>query len=235
MRSRIVKSAAGRRIARWGSCAILWMLLWSIMLIAAMTAAAAAQTRAGSITELRGRASIERNGILFAAVLALPIMVSDKIETADRSGLTILLVDGSRLLLSDSSSMVIDRMIFDTAAANSRMNVLISLFKGQLESLVHPAASPHFEVHTPNAIAGVRGTDFKAAYVDGQPCPGFPTCLRYTDVGVYEGIVEVSNPANPRAASVRVTSGYETTVPCELPPATPGPLGMGDLTAPGYH
>jgi hypothetical protein len=84
-------------------------------------------------------------------------------------------------------------------------------------------------------VVGVRGTDFTTKYVAGKPCPGFPQCLRYTDVGVYKGIVEVSNPTNPKAAAVRVSSGYETTVPCELPPAKPGPLGMGDLTAPGYH
>jgi ferric-dicitrate binding protein FerR (iron transport regulator) len=229
------KATVGYTVTRWKNCTILWMLLRSLLLIAAMTEAAAAQTHAGSITELRGSASIERSGNLFAAVLASPIMVSDKIETAERSSLTILLLDGSRLTLSDSTSMVVDRMILDSVAVDSRLNVLISLFRGQLESFVHSAASPHFEVHTPNAIAGVRGTDFKTAYVDGKPCPGFPTCPRYTDVEVYEGIVEVSNPANPRAAAVSVASGYETTVPCELPPAAPGPLGMSDLTAPGYH
>ena len=214
---------------------LLSLVLPLLMLSAAIAASAAAQTRAGSIIELRGSARIGRNGNLLDAVLALPILASDKIETAAQSSLTILLLDGSRLTLSDSTSMVVERLIPDSAAANSGLNVVISLLRGQLESLVHFTGSPHFEVHTPNAITGVRGTDFKTAYIDGKPCPGFPTCLRYTDVGVYEGIVEVRNPANPRAAPVRVASGYETTVPCELPPAAPGPLGMGDLAAPGYH
>ncbi|MEA2680292.1 MAG: hypothetical protein QOK03_2014 [Candidatus Binataceae bacterium] len=216
---------------------LFWILLRSLVLVAVLTVAAAAQTPAGSITELRGGASIERNGSSFAAALAIPIMISDKIDTADRSSLTVELLDGSRLTLSDSSSIIIDRMISDPAIANSMVQVLIRLFRGQLESLVHPAvaAPPHFEVHTPNAVVGVRGTDFKTEYIEGKPCPGFPKCLRYTDVGVYQGIVEVSNPTSPNAVSVRVASGYETTVPCELPPATPGPLGMGDITAPGYH
>jgi hypothetical protein len=92
-----------------------------------------------------------------------------------------------------------------------------------------------FEVHTPNAVASVRGTDFDTEYIEGKPCPGFPQCLRYTDVGVYKGTVAVRNPTSLKSISVLVAAGYETTVPCELPPATPGPLGMGDLTGPGYH
>jgi hypothetical protein len=94
---------------------------------------------------------------------------------------------------------------------------------------------PGFEVHTPNAVVSVRGTDFDTEYIEGKPCPGFPQCLRYTDIGVYKGIVEVRNPTSLKSISVRVTAGYETTVPCELPPANPAPLGIGDLTAPGYH
>ena len=90
-------------------------------------------------------------------------------------------------------------------------------------------------MHTPNAVVAARGTNFETAYIVGKPCPGFPECLRYTDVGVYEGVVEVSNPTNPRAAPVRVTPGYETTVPCELAPSSPAPLGMGELGAPGYR
>ena len=43
------------------------------------------------------------------------------------------------------------------------------------------------------------------------------------------------NPTSLKSISVRVAAGYETTVPCELLPATPGPLGIGNLTAPGYH
>jgi hypothetical protein len=120
------------------------------------------------------------------------------------------------------------------ARVDSRINLLI----GHLRSIINAGVEgsrPKFEVHTPNAVAGVRGTEFETAYIAGKPCPGFPTCLRYTDVGVFKGIVEVSNPTNPSASSVRVTQGYETTVPCELPPSSPAPLGMGELGAPGYH
>ena len=213
-------------------------LLLAVVLISVSHAAtASAQIRAGSITEIHGLASVQRNGQTNPAALPTAIMEGDKIATAERASVTVALIDGSRLTLSESSSMVIYRAKVEPALVGLANQFFVKLFNGTLGSVVTPVVgrAKQFEVHTPNAVVGVRGTDFKTEYIEGKPCPGFPQCLRYTDVGVYQGIVEVSNPTNATAASVRVTSGYETTVPCELPPATPGPLGMGDLTAPGYH
>jgi hypothetical protein len=214
-----------------------WLLLAVLMIFVSQTPDACAQVRAGSIIEIEGIASVERNGQTTLAALATAIMEGDKIATAERATVTVGLIDGSRLTLSESSSMVIYRAKVEPAIASLADRFFVKLFSGTLGSVVTPASnSPaQFEVHTPNAVVGVRGTDFKTEYIAGKPCPGFPTCLRYTDVGVYKGIVEVSNPTSAKAAAVQVTSGYETTVPCELPPAKPGPLGMGDLTAPGYH
>ncbi|MBV8362481.1 MAG: FecR domain-containing protein [Deltaproteobacteria bacterium] len=196
-----------------------------------MAGNAVAQVNAGKITELHGTADVQRNGRLIAATPAMPILVGDKLETSRQSSVTIELVDGSQLTLSDASSVVIDRAMTSTA------DPMIELFKGKLRSIVNIAAGRlrGFEVHTPNAVASVRGTDFDTQYIEGKPCPGFPQCLRYTDIGVYKGIVEVRNPTSLKPVSVQVTAGYETTVPCELPPANPAPLGIGDLTAPGYH
>jgi hypothetical protein len=192
---------------------------------------AAAQMTEGTVKELHGIVRIERNGHSIDAAPGIPIVTGDKIETLRRSSVSIELLDGSQLTLSDKSSAVIDRTM--RGGTDSK----IDLFKGKLRSIINITAGnrPRFEVHTPNAVAAVRGTDFETEYIEGKPCPGFPECLRYTDVGVYKGIVEVTNPTSTKPVSVRVAAGYETTVPCELPPARAGPLGIGDLTAPGYH
>ena len=214
-----------------------WLLLGAALIFVSRAADAAAQIRAGSIIEIHGNASVERNGRTTPAALATSILEGDRIATTDEAGVTVGLIDGSRLTLSESSSIVIYRAKVEPAIVGMANRFFVKLFSGTLGSLVIPAAdaSAQFEVHTPNAVVGVRGTDFKTEYIEGKPCPGFPTCLRYTDVGVYKGIVEVSNPTSTKPTAVQVTSGYETTVPCELAPAAPAPLGMGDLTAPGYH
>jgi hypothetical protein len=208
-----------------------WLLLWFWLTSFCLARNAAAQVSAGTIKELRGSADVQRNGRSIAAVPAMPILVGDKLETSRQSSVVVELVDGGQIILSDASSAVIDRTL--TSPADST----IDLFKGKLRSIVNIAAGKlsGFEVHTPNAVAAVRGTDFDTQFIEGKPCPGFPQCLRYTDIGVYKGTVEVRNPTSLKPISVRVSAGYETSVPCELPPTPPAPLGIGDITAPGYH
>jgi hypothetical protein len=111
----------------------------------------------------------------------MPILVGDRIDSKRQSSVTIELTDGSQLQLSDASSVVIDRTMANTADST------IELFRGKLRSLVNLAAgkAAAFQVHTPNAVTSVRGTDFATEYIEAKPCPGFPQCLRYTDVGVY--------------------------------------------------
>jgi len=186
----------------------------------------------GSVTELEGTAELFRAKQEFNVAIKMPVIARDKLQTMAKSSLTVTLLGGSQLRLAELSTMVID-----DAAADARSNTTISLMLGHLRAVVHTAvgAPPHFEVHTPNAIVGVRGTEFRTAYIEGKPCPGFPTCLHYTEVGVFKGVVEVRNPTNPKAAPVRVTEGYETTVPCDLPPSSAAPLGMNELGAPGYR
>jgi hypothetical protein len=196
-----------------------------------------AQTPVGSVSELEGSAQLERGGHESAVTVGIEVQVHDRLRTMAHSHLTVSLRDGSRLMLAESSSMVIDQ---SAVSADTTTDSTIQLLSGHLRSIINITAGasgkfPTFEVHTPNAVAGVRGTEFETAYIAGKPCPGFPTCLRYTDVDVYRGIVEVSNPGNPKALPVRVAGGYETTVPCEQPPTSPAPIGMGELGAPGYR
>ncbi len=77
-----------------------------------------------------------------------------------------------------------------------------------------------------------EGTDFDTTYIEGIVRPGYEGCQRYTDVRVREGIVAVSNLANPTEV-VEIEAGYETTVPCELAPLNAGPLGIAGAAGPG--
>jgi hypothetical protein len=216
-----------QKSSRW------WLLVELVLVLAYANRVACAQIQVGSLTSLRGAAIIQRSGHSIAAAMAMPIMLGDKLQTSAESEATIALVDGSQLTLSESAAIVVDQSVVGPRPADS----IINLFTGKLRSVINLRGGswPDFEIHTPNAVAAARGTDFETEFIEGKPCPGFPQCLRYTDVGVYKGVVEVRNPTSATAPSVLVSSGFETTVPCELPPANPGPLGMGDLSAPGYH
>jgi ferric-dicitrate binding protein FerR (iron transport regulator) len=219
-----------RRAVRYEASVFLLFLLCLTVLGGRLVLALAP---VGSVTELVGIAKLSRGRQILDVVIKMAVMVHDRLQTMPKSHLTVTLNGGSQLMLAESSTMVID----EDASGSGRNDSKISLLLGHLRASVHLTsnASSNFEVHTPNAVVGVRGTEFETAYIEGKPCPGFPTCLRYTEVGVYKGVVEVSNPTNPSAPPVRVTQGYETTVPCDLAPTPAAPLGMSELGAPGYR
>jgi len=211
---------------------MLLRILLPFCLVFFMASQALAQAPVGSVTELEGTARLWRRKQEFKVAIKMAVIARDRLQTMPKSHLTVTLNGGSQLMLAESSTMVIDDV-----AANPRADSTISLMLGHVRAVVYSTAgaTSNFEVHTPNAVVGVRGTDFETAYIEGKPCPGFPTCLRYTEVGVYKGMVEVRNPTNPNAPPVRVMQGYETTVPCELAPSSAAPLGMSELGAPGYR
>jgi FecR protein len=182
----------------------------------------------GTVTNVSGKVALERGGQGLTPSLKSDVLLYDRFITEPSSSIT-------RLEVGPSSSIRIDQHMLNSEKGDR--STVIGLLTGTIHSIV-PFAANHnasFVVRTGNAICGVRDTEFETSYIEGKPCPGFPDCKRYTDVGVYRGVVEVRSTTNPKARPVRVSAGYETTVPCEIPPSAPSPLGATELEAPGYH
>jgi len=203
------------------------------LILTSHCAAAFAQDTVGQVTDVTGSAKLERGGIAVDAAPAMPIKVGDRLRTTAKSKLTVTFRDGSNLVLSESSSYTIDEY---SIGSTTRIRASIKLWAGHLRAIVYVGLGgvPDFQVNTPNATAAVRGTEFETAYIADRPCPEDRSCMRYTTVGVFHGVVAVANIANPTQA-VQVTEGYETTVACESPATSPAPLGMEEMGAPGYH
>jgi ferric-dicitrate binding protein FerR (iron transport regulator) len=190
----------------------------------------------GSIHELRGTAQVFRAAKMIAAAVGMFVILGDRIETRADSELTLILRGGTRLRLGEDSTVIIDRHL---AENETHLQTKVRLLLGKLRSWVNDTegrGSVNFEVHTPNGVAAARGTDFEVDFIEGKPCPADPSCLRYTTVGVYQGVVVVANPTSPAGSlPVTLTAGYETTIPCESPPTPPSRWGAEELRAPGYH
>ncbi len=201
--------------------------------LASRPAVAFAQDIVGEATSITGVAKLDRAGNNVDIVPAMPIEVGDKLRTAAKAELTVTFRDGSKLILSESSSYAIDQYAM---TASTRRQASIGLWAGHIRAIVTMGIGgvSAFQVHTPNAVATVRGTEFETAYIADRPCPEDRSCMRYTTVGVFHGVVAVANISKPSQA-VQVTEGYETTVACEAPATAPAPLGMEEMGAPGYH
>ena len=191
---------------------------------------ARAQQVVGTVTQLVGSAQIQRGTANIPVAQGTAVELHDRVATAARSTATVTLTSGSTLTLYYNTSLVFDQAVVGVATPGSTR---LRLLEGAMRSLV-PALvqTQSFEIHTPNATAAVRGTDFDTSYFEGTVRPGYEGCQRYTDVNVREGVVAVSNLANP-AEVVEVDAGFETTVPCLLPPLNAGPLGIAGAQGPG--
>jgi FecR protein len=196
-------------------------------------ATAWAQQIVGTVTQLSGAVQLLRAGITSGVAVAMPVELHDQITTGVASAVTVILTDNqSTVALAESTALVFDENV---VAGGVRQRTIVRLLGGGLSSLIHTAlyrGIPTFEVHTPNATASTRGTDFDTSYIEGVIRPGYEGCQRYTDVRVREGVVALTNPAAP-TVEVDVPAGYETTVPCLLPPLNAGPLGITGAVAPG--
>jgi len=197
------------------------LLLFSALLLVSRTANA--QTAAGSFQSVSGQVQIQRTGgATIGAASGVGVNVGDRIVTGASGHAVIILNDQSRLELGPGSSITLDQ--FTVGGGPTR----VSLFSGVMRSLVNAAsggAGANYQVHTPNAVAAVRGTKFDTAYSENVIRPGYKGCEKYTDVSVYQGTVNLANLGSPNTGE-DVHAGYEATVPCDKPPTDGGPLSM---------
>lgn len=193
-----------------------------------------AQQTVATVTNVTGSAYRIRAKVPVAVIPAMTLVLNDTLATDRGSGVTVRLSDNSSIIELGPST----RLAFDTniVSGGVRQRTLVRLLAGGISSLIKTSLRyvgiSNFEVYTPNAVAGVRGTDFDTTYTEGTTRPGFAGCQRYTNVRVRDGIVAVTNISNS-AAEVNVTAGYETTVPCLLSPLNAGPLGIAGAAGPG--
>jgi hypothetical protein len=207
---------------------ILAPLVGLLMLNAAV---AHAQAAAGSMTALSGDVHVERAGSTLTATPGMALNVGDRIVTGSNGRATVTLADNSRLEVAESTTLVIDQEMVSPGSRSTKL----SLFSGLVRSFVSytAAPTPNFEVHTPNAVASARGTQYDTE-TDTKERKKYKDCRRFTQVSVYEGTVEVTNSTNPSAGSVQVPAGYKTLVACGFAPEPPSELAAAAAAAAAF-
>jgi hypothetical protein len=186
-----------------------------ILSMSALASSAFAQA-VGTITRLEGTAQIQRGANTTPAALSEPVQLHDKITTGANTYLTVSMLGGSAMTLASNTTLTVD----DSAnIGGTEAPTRVGLLAGQLHTLISGAmrtGSPTaFEVHTPNAVGAVRGTEWDEAYEEGTPkSDKYQNCLQYTEVWVEEGVVHVSNPGVPGDPGKDVGQGQYVKVPC---------------------
>lgn len=197
------------------------------LLLAQATPAEAAVEPVGSFTHVEGKVDILRGEAPAITVKAGdPVYVKDIVRTKSASKAELQFTDGNILKLAQRTRIDIS----EYAADGARTKEVIRLPRGKVEAVVEkklanrisvtPEANK-FEIHTPNAVAGVRGTWYFVSHNEN-----------FTGVLVKDGIVYIFNPEFPKAF-VAAGAGYFTSVSGKGAPEKPRPAT--DIEKKGYE
>jgi hypothetical protein len=188
--------------------------LWTGFLLALMPGVAFAQTAQGIVTTLSGRATVARPSLAHPQPLRFKdaLFVRDRIDTAERSLMRVLLGGKALITVRELSTLMI------TEGAGTE---ILRLSEGKLalgvaRSRMRPGDL--LEIHTPNAVAAVRGTVLVVEILPSPAPGGTPNTL----VTVTRGVVDVMPLAGPPGLAVAVRAGQRYDVAAgHLRPLTP--------------
>lgn len=221
---KIIRAAKGHGLARH-----LLIIFSALFVLSALNTPAGAADVIGRFSVVEGRVDVLREGKLPAIAVKVSdsVFVKDIIRTKSDAKAEITFSDGNVLRISQRSRIDISEYV-----SEEKGNRTIALPRGKAEAFlparltkqIDPASKTgRFEIHTPNAVAGVRGTCYTVSFggnITWVYSIDQPECSVPGTVYVYN----FSDPGNIRD----VTPGHMTTVKGAAPPVLPMPASRGE-------
>lgn len=171
----------------------------------------------GAVLAVVGDATLApARGKAAPAQVGAAIPPGTEIKTGANGYVTVQLADGSVLRVQSATTAQVERSNHYESAGFFAST--LRLIQGRLEALVAhmTGGEPRFEVTTPQALLGVRGTDFRIAVDEAQ---------QVTRSEVLDGAVSVSATSGPRQSQwlaagfgTQVNQRQGATAPVKLPP-----------------
>lgn len=198
-----------------------FFLFCSIALIFLFAAGAQSAETVGKFSAVEGKVDVLKDGRLPAIIAEHGVVVSanDIVRTKSGSKAEITFNDGNVVRIAEKSRISISEYIGGSRG-------VVSVSTGKVEAVVTKEMTKRiatslgankFEIRTPSAIAGVRGTDFFVSHIDNV-----------TDVFVKEGVVAVQNLKFPDVI-VNVTAGNVAVIEQHKPPEPAKPAAPQDM------
>ena len=191
---------------------------WLVSAVFLWTAAAPAQ-EIGTTAEVEGTVELGRAGTRIPLTIGTAIHTGDEVRTGQPGRAVFVFDDDSVLVIGDNSRIRIAEHEFQRGGAAIRS--IIELVQGRIRALVsglYGGTDATYEIRTPNALAGVRGTEFVTAY---------DPVAEVTDVVGVSGTVRVASPIAPAgrgaaaARGVAMVGPHELTTVAQAEPPTP--------------
>jgi len=189
------------------------ILLVTLIFLLATTFSAGAKEPVGTIVTLEKTVEIKPAGAKEWKILKLKdnVHVEDTIRTGEDSRVKMFFVDDSTISLGPITTLRIDEHLFKPAESYRDSKFKLFLGKARVQVRGFFSKDSKYEVHTPTAVAGVKGTRF-TVWVKS------PTM---TTIGVTQGQVSVRNVSPAIVGEQILTRNLATDVPISKPPQTP--------------
>lgn len=192
----------------------------SFAAIALWPALATAQV-VGRFASVQGPVHVERGGASLDAAPAMELSLGEIVRTAAEGRAKILFEDGSVLNLGGDTRLKLTRFLYDPAGERTGF---VELLRGAIRAWVTRLRTPksRFEVQTPTAVAGVRGTDY--ALIETE---------QGSQIVVYDGVVTVRSADQNVVGECVARRGMACEVfPSRaVGPAVPAPLELQQKAA----
>src|SRR5580765_947087 len=188
---------------------IIGLVLYCICAAAqeAPSPAVSAPYAGATISDFKGKVSIQLPAQAFSAPIRGEILPPDSTVSTDDGRLLLRLSDGSDVLVRAHTKLLLKQ---PEASGWKYFQLLIGRVRTQIQKRL--GGSPAFQIGTPSAVISVRGTKFDVE-VDRRGV---------TEVDVDEGVVELE-AVTGRGESVMITAGFSSRVGLETGPEVPRP------------
>jgi uncharacterized membrane protein YgcG len=186
---------------------IVFLALYCACAAAQQTPAASAPYAGATISDFKGKVSIQLPAQALAAPVRGEVLPPETTVNTDEGRLLLKLSDGSDVLVRPHTKLLLKQ---PEASGWKYFQLMLGRIRTQIQK--RTGGSPAFQIGTPSAVISVRGTKFDVE-VDRR---GF------TEVDVDEGVVELE-AVTGRGTSVMITAGFSSRVGMETGPEVPRP------------
>ncbi|MGE3973480.1 MAG: FecR domain-containing protein [Bdellovibrionales bacterium] len=177
----------------------------------------------GVFMVVKGDVKVQSKGKLAPAKVGSKVFPADKIIAGKDSRAKVVMSDKNILNISPDTQLVVEKYVYDQA--KDKKEVSLNVLYGKVRATVnqkYDGDKNKFQVKTPSAVAGVRGTDFLTSYSQSTGASKIVTFEGSVQMGSgVDANGNISNPVmvNPGQFSVASTNGTSPTPPAAVPPA----------------
>jgi len=198
-------------------------MLLALTLVTLWQLPALAQETSGVMMVVKGDIKVTSGGKTESAKVGRKVFSGDAIIAGADSRAKIVMSDRNILNVSPDSKVVIEKYTNDPKSDSRAVELKVEYGKvrAQVEQK-YDGEKNKFNIKTPTAVAGVRGTDF---------ITGYSLRTRQTSIVTFSGMVAVGQPgaAGEIKNPVFVRPGQTTNVGDGKPPEPPKPMPKEDL------